>query len=128
MIDVMSDAQSLTDFSRTRSSQSLGVLVQRYIDLVYATARRLVGDAHLAEDVTQAAFIVLVKKADRIDPRRLPGWLVNTTRLVAQDALRSQRTRSRYETRAAKMRREMSDPRDEPTVNELLPLLDDALG
>jgi len=83
------DAKYLADFRRTRSPEALAVLVGRYSDLVYSTARRLVRDRHLAEDVTQSAFIILVKKADRLDPRTLAGWLVNTTRLAANEMLRS---------------------------------------
>jgi RNA polymerase sigma factor (sigma-70 family) len=128
MTELMTDAQSLAEFSRTRSPEAMGALVQRHIDLVYATARRLVGDGHLAEDVTQAAFIVLVKKADRVDPTTLPGWLVNTTRLVAKAAMRSERTRDQYEARAARMRSESHEASDEPTAGELLPLLDEALS
>jgi RNA polymerase sigma factor (sigma-70 family) len=128
MTDAQIDAQSLAEYSRTRSPEAMGVLVRRYVDLVYATARRLVGDAHMAEDVTQAAFIILVKKANRIDPATLPGWLVTTTRLAARAAIKSQRTRSQYETRAAQMRSQTQTPKDEPTEDELLPVLDDALA
>jgi len=124
----MTDAQSLAEYSRTRSAEAMGFLVRRYVDLVYATARRLVGDAHLAEDVTQAAFIILVKKANRIDPATLPGWLVNTTRLAARAAIKSKRTRTQYETRAAQMRSQIQAPKEEPTADELLPMLDDALA
>jgi RNA polymerase sigma factor (sigma-70 family) len=128
MIDSLTDAQSLTDFSRTRSPEAFAVIVRRYADLVYSTAARMVDDAHLAEDVAQAAFIVLAKKADRVNPRTLPGWLVNATRLAAREAIRSKRTRTRYETQAAQMRRESSMPPEEPTTAEVLPLLDEALS
>lgn len=70
----MTDTESLADLSRTRSPRALEALVGRYAGLVYSTARRIVGDAHLAEDITQDTFIVLARKAHRVNPRVLPGW------------------------------------------------------
>jgi RNA polymerase sigma factor (sigma-70 family) len=125
----MTDAHALSEFVRTRSDEAFAAVVRRYVDLIYSVARRCVGgDAHLAQDVTQAAFIVLASKADRVDPRTLPGWLVNTTRLTALQAMRAQRRRHYHEARAGEMRRETSSPPEEPTAEELTPLLDEALS
>ena len=63
MIDRMPDSRLMVEFARGRSSEAFAAIVQRYVNLVYATARRMVGDEHDAQDVTQAAFIVLIKKA-----------------------------------------------------------------
>jgi RNA polymerase sigma factor (sigma-70 family) len=113
----------------TPPAPTITALVPRYVDLVYATARRLVGDGHTAEDVTQATFIALLRKADRVDPRHLPGWLVNAARLAAREALRSQGRRRSHESRAAQLRTETTDdPADEPTTAHVLPLLDEALS
>ena len=85
----MTDVRPPAAVSPARSLDPMGSLVARHVDLVYATARRLVGDGPTADDVTQATFLVLVRKVDRIDPRTLPGWLVNATRLTAREAVRS---------------------------------------
>jgi RNA polymerase sigma factor (sigma-70 family) len=124
----MTDSQLLAAVAGAQSSEAFAALVRRYADLVYGTARRMVGDPHLAEDVTQAAFLVLVKKAGTIHPATLPGWLVNTARLAAREAMRSRRNREKHESRAAQMRGEIQDSQDEPMANDLAPLLDEALS
>ena len=87
----MTDSQALADFAQSRSSEAFTVLVQRYVDLVYSTARRMARDAHLAEDITQAVFIVLARRAHSINPKYLAGWLVNTSRLAAREAIRTRK-------------------------------------
>jgi RNA polymerase sigma factor (sigma-70 family) len=117
----------LDEFASSQSPGAFAELVRRYVDLVYTTARRLVGDPHLAEDVTQAVFIVLAKKAPQVNAEHLPGWLVVTTRLAARQAMRTDRTRQKHERQAAAMRPETAAT-DEPTAEHLRPLLDDALA
>ncbi len=128
MVDRMPDSQLIVEFTHAQSSEAFAAIVQRYVNLVYGTARRMVGDIHEAEDVTQAAFIVLIRKAQTIDPSTLPGWLVNTTRLVAKEAIRSKHRRRRHEIRVAQMKGETERSTFEPTIEELTPMLDDALS
>src|SRR5438034_11714051 len=70
----MTDADALHQYAHNGSAQAFRELVTRYTGLAYAAARRqLRGDAHLAEDVTQAVFIVLARRAGSIrDPAVLP--------------------------------------------------------
>ena len=124
----MTDAQCLAEFAEGRSSNAFAAIVSRHIDLVYGTARRIVGDRHLAEDVAQAAFILLAKKAPKVNPATLPGWLVNTTRLVAREALRAKLGREKKESETARMRSEVQSRSNDATAEEIAPFLDEALS
>src|SRR6476620_4044312 len=57
----MTDHADLAEFVKTRSATAFAGLVRRHVDLVYTVSRRMAGDAHSAEDVTQAVFIVLAR-------------------------------------------------------------------
>jgi RNA polymerase sigma-70 factor, ECF subfamily len=66
-------------------------LYDRYADVVFAVAVRLVGDRQVAEEVVQETYLVLWNRADRFDPSlgSLIGWLVAVARNRATDRLRA---------------------------------------
>lgn len=49
----MNDHEFLQDYVQNGSQAAFAGLVERHVGLVYSAARRLVRDAHLAEDVTK---------------------------------------------------------------------------
>ena len=89
------DALLLRRYSQQRSEDAFAELLKRHANLVYSAALRQVHDAHLAEDVTQAVFIVLSRRAAALRPQIvLTGWLLDTTRRAALHAVRQVVTRA----------------------------------
>ena len=83
------DRDLIRDFARCNSEAAFAGLVQRHINLAYSVALRFTGQTHDAEDVTQAVFIILAKKAASLRERTvLTGWLYETTRFTAGKLLR----------------------------------------
>ena len=75
--------------------------VRAHSDFVYSAAMRQTrGDGHLAQDVTQAVFILLAERGTTIRDNQLAGWLFNTTRYMAHNALRREARRRRHEKQA----------------------------
>jgi RNA polymerase sigma factor (sigma-70 family) len=122
------DEQLLQQYTRERSESAFGELVTRHIDLVYSAALRVVvGDSHLAQDVTQTVFIDLARKAWRL-PRNvvLAGWLHRHTCYTAATAIRTERRRRIREQIAMEMR--ALDDNTEPPWERIAPHLDDGLN
>jgi RNA polymerase sigma factor (sigma-70 family) len=93
-----SDLELLAEYAESRSEPAFDLLVEKYLRLVYSTALRRVQDSHLAEDVSQAVFIVLARKAHTLRKGTLlGGWLYRTTCFAAADAMKKQRRRAFYE-------------------------------
>ena len=73
------DSQLLCAYAEDRSEAAFAELVRRHVDFVYSAALRMVCDPHLAEDVTQGAFVALAKSATQLRERQvLAGWLQPT--------------------------------------------------
>lgn len=96
-----SDAELLAEYAARRSESAFTQLVERYVALVHSAALRQVGDAHLAQEVTQAVFILLARKAASLGGKNiLAGWLCRTAHFAARDALKMERRRQRREHNA----------------------------
>src|SRR5437899_3689440 len=82
----LSDGQLLARFVARRDEASFGVLIERYGALVLNVSRRIL-EAHEAEDVFQAVFLVLAHRAATIRrSEALAGWLHRVAWRVARSA------------------------------------------
>src|SRR5438876_4933477 len=116
------DQQLLEDYRARGTDEAFSALVQRYVDLVYSAALRQVRDPALAQDVTQAVFIVLARKGKALQGHpALAGWLLRTTRFASLKALRTESRRRRIEQEAFQMN--LSSDATEPTWDQIAPLL-----
>jgi RNA polymerase sigma factor (sigma-70 family) len=101
-MDKRSDYDLLNDFAANAGETAFATLVDRHIGLVYSAAFRQLNDAHLAEDVTQAVFVLLARKAPTISKGTiLAGWLYRTARYVSRDVLKTEARRRKREQDAA---------------------------
>ena len=91
------DTELLRRYVAEQSQAAFGELVRRHIDFVYASAlRQTRGNAALAQDVAQAVFTDLARKAGGLARHEVfVGWLHPATRFAAGTAIRPE---VRYDT------------------------------
>lgn len=98
----MQDWQLLQEYVRDGSEAAFAHLAERHASLVYGTCLREVRDPALAEDVTQVVFLLLARKAAALrEGTVLAGWLFNTARFAAKNALKQEARRRHSEEKAA---------------------------
>ncbi len=93
--------------SPARSQAALAEAYRRHGGAVWALAKRVCRDEHLAEDVTQTVFVELWSRADRFDSTRgsLRSYLLTQAHARAVDLVRSEEARRRRQDREAAPRR-----------------------
>jgi RNA polymerase sigma factor (sigma-70 family) len=102
MIDARAnDTDLLTAYAQARSQRAFTHLVERHIDMVHATARRMLGDAHLADDATQAVFLLLSRRAGHLRHASVAGWLYLATTYTVRNMQRAKRRQQQREQAAA---------------------------
>jgi RNA polymerase sigma factor (sigma-70 family) len=83
------DAALLDRFVRLRDEDAFAALVTRHGPMVWNVARRVLADAHAAQDVMQATFLVLARKAASLrHPIALASWLYGVAYRTARGARR----------------------------------------
>lgn len=96
------DAALLSRYAQTGCQKSFERIVARHGGWIFSLALRAVRDRHLAEDVTQATFIILARKAAAIRPGTpLSGWLFKAARFAVSDALKRRTRMKNRENRFA---------------------------
>ncbi len=124
----MDDLALLREYAARNSEAAFETLVSRRVGFVYAAALRQVRDPHLADEITQAVFIILAQKAGRIsDKTILAGWLFKTTRFAAIAQTRELVKRQQRELEV-QMQTELQSAAPDPLWEKMSPLLDEALA
>jgi len=123
----LTDMVLLRQYFDENSEDAFATLVSRYVNLVYSAALRKAGNPSAAEEITQAVFIILAKKADRLSPKTIfSGWLYQTARLTASTYLRTELRRRRYEQEVSMQ--SLPDETRTASWTQIAPLLEDAMG
>jgi uncharacterized protein (TIGR03435 family) len=119
------DIELLRQYAGENSEAAFAALVGRHINLVYSVALRRTSNPHAAEEITQAVFIILARKAKSFSRKTiLTGWLHQTTRLTAANYLRTE-IRRQHREQEAYMQSALSESE---TWTQIAPLLDDAIS
>jgi RNA polymerase sigma factor (sigma-70 family) len=124
---MLSDMELLQEYASRNTEQAFATLVARHVSMVYSVALRHVGNAHQAQEITQAVFIILARKARSLRPGTvLSGWLFQTARLTAANSLRTEIRRTRREQEAC-MQSTLHENEAE-VWKQIAPLLDKAIA
>jgi RNA polymerase sigma factor (sigma-70 family) len=122
----LTDRDLLKRFVTDRDGAAFAALVQRHGPMVLGVCRRLLHDAHEAEDAFQATFLVLVHKARSLSrPESLGPWLHGVAYRTAGRARQAARRRARIREETAMLG---SDPTVEVVWRDLRQVLDEELG
>jgi RNA polymerase sigma factor (sigma-70 family) len=120
------DRQLLERFAQRREEAAFAALLDRYGAMVLRVCRRILHDAHEAEDAFQATFLILARKAGAIRRHQsLGSWLY---RVAYHVAIRARAGSVRREELLAHVpHRATVDPLAEVSGRELLQVLDEEL-
>ena len=67
----MSDWELLQEYAKARSETAFAALVQRHLNWVYSAALRQTNERALAEDVTQAVFVLATARRWQLESQRI---------------------------------------------------------
>src|SRR5690349_18459144 len=95
------DAQLLEWFVRANGEAPFAALVRRHGPMVWGVARRVLSHAHDAEDVFQATFLLLARKAASVRRAESVGSFLHGVARRLALKLRQQQARQRARERRA---------------------------
>jgi RNA polymerase sigma factor (sigma-70 family) len=123
----LSDRELVQRVADQRDEEAFAALVRRHGATVLGVCRRVLGHEQDAEDVFQAVFLVLSRKAGALRRKEAVGpWLFGVAHRLALRARREARQRCEREGRAAG--RSGDDPLAELTLREAQLVLDEELA
>jgi RNA polymerase sigma factor (sigma-70 family) len=125
--DQTSDRELLRRFAEGRDETAFTEVVRRHGPMLLRVCQRVLHGGPDAEDVCQAAFLLLAQKATSDRWRdSVAGWLFQAAYRLSLKARTAARRRARHETQTRPV--SQPDPVAELTVRELQAVLDDELS
>jgi len=123
------DLDLLWEYAGTQSEEAFATLVSRHINLVYSVALHQLRDHAAAEEVAQAVFIILARKAGSVGPRTiLSAWLCRTAQYAAANVAKADRRRKDREQEIyMQSLSDQSQPENSPW-SDISPLLNTAMA
>jgi RNA polymerase sigma factor (sigma-70 family) len=122
----LDDNALLKRYTDQNSEEAFAALVARHINKVYSVALRHTRNPHQAEEITQAVFVTLAKKARHLRKDVvLSGWLYLTARLSAVTFIRSEIRRARREQEV--FMQNVTNETESDVWPQIAPLLDTAM-
>ncbi|HWY88477.1 MAG TPA: sigma-70 family RNA polymerase sigma factor, partial [Gemmataceae bacterium] len=123
----LTDAELLRRFLTHREETAFALLVQRHGAMVLSVCRRVLGDAHGAEDSLQATFIVLSRRAASIRcTGSLANWLYGVAQRIALKAKTQMTARRRRERPLTDT--PSAEALDNASLKELRTILDEEIA
>ncbi|HUA67318.1 MAG TPA: sigma-70 family RNA polymerase sigma factor [Candidatus Saccharimonadales bacterium] len=121
------DMELVRQYAAHQSESAFTALVSRHTNLVYSVALRRTGNPQLAEEVTQAVFVILARKAGSLNEKTiLPSWLYRTACYVSGHAFKHELRRQQREQEAY-MQSTLNEAGTDAAWKQLSPLLEDAM-
>jgi RNA polymerase sigma factor (sigma-70 family) len=121
-----SDGELLARFAARRDEEAFALLVRRHGRMVLGVCRRILGDAHDAEDAFQAAFLVLARKAAALTNGSAVGnWLYG---VAYRTALAARSVKARRRARECQVEVLPHPAVGPPEADDWRPLLDRELS
>ncbi len=127
----------LRRYAHERDEAAFTQVVRRHLNAVFSAAtRRVGGDRHLAEDVTQAVFIILASKAKALCSRGSSGgamsaWLLKCVRYAAANAIKMEARRQKRHDEFSRRQQHAgacsANPSDVLVWHEVAQQIDDAV-
>ncbi len=126
----MTESDLLARYANGQDAEAFRSLVERHAGMVFATCRRILGNAADAEDAAQDCFILLARHAAKPATRRagklrapISGWLHQVAVRVAIDRRRASERRRHRELQVARI-----DIAREPTWDDIKAAADEAIA
>src|SRR6516165_6640446 len=101
MAELKPDRELLREYVEEGSEPAFQTLVERHLDLVFATALRGLNDAEAAREITQNVFVAVARKGAWLRAEfSVAGWLHRTALLEVRQWWRGELRRQRREQAA----------------------------